>query len=49
VLSPAQVLEIRALHEQRTPIGELCARFNVTQRTIWLVVAHKTYRSLEAA
>jgi hypothetical protein len=49
VLSPAQVLEIRALHEQRTPIGELCARFNVTQRTIWLVVAHKTHRSLEAA
>lgn len=48
VLSPAQVLAIRTLHRQRMPIVEMCAQFHVTQKTIWLIVAHKTYRHLEA-
>jgi hypothetical protein len=49
VLCRAEVLAIRTLHAQHMPIGELCARFHVTQKTIWLIVAHKTYRHLEAA
>ena len=39
VLSRAEVLDIRALHQQHMPIGEMCARFHVTQKTIWLIVS----------
>ena len=49
VLEPADVLEVRRLHAQRTPTREICGRFGITQKAVWFVVRRISYRHLEAA
>lgn len=43
-LSFAAIQQIRALATQRTRLVDIAAQYGITQRNVWLIVNHRTYR-----